>query len=173
MLMLASTVSGAATSGWSVSAVPGSGQDDVLLGTACPNGSDCVAVGVTLGDLAAGTTVPTPIVDTWNGSSWTYGTGAPLPSGLEGGFFGVSCLNAADCWAVGTETQAGGGGNSTGALVENWNGQAWSVVSTPTPSGNGAVGAFLQGVTCTSSSNCVAVGYTTDSNGGNLNDLIL
>ena len=91
---LAPADSSAAQSGWSVSTVPGSGQDDVLLGTACPSGADCIAVGVTLGDLSSGTTVPTPIVDTWNGSSWTYGTGAPLPSGLEGGLFDVTCVNA-------------------------------------------------------------------------------
>ncbi len=173
LALVAPTTSGAAVSGWSVSTVPGSGVDDVLLGTACPSGSDCLAVGVTLGDLNSPTTVPTPIIDNWNGSSWTYGTGAPLPSGLEGALFDVTCVNTADCWAVGTETQAGGNGNSTGALVENWNGAAWSVVPTATPSGNGVVGAFLQGVTCTSASDCIAVGYTTDVNGGNLNDLIL
>jgi hypothetical protein len=172
-VLVAPGQSGAAQSGWTVSTVPGSGQDDVLLGTACPSGADCFAVGVTLGDLSSGTTVPTPIVDTWNGSDWASGTGAPLSSGLEGGLFAVTCANASDCWAVGTETEAGGNGNSIGTLVENWNGATWSVVPTPTPSGNGAVGAFLQGVTCTSPSDCIAVGYTTDVNGGNLDDLIM
>jgi hypothetical protein len=171
-LVAPAAVSGAATAGWSVSTVPGSGEDDVLLGTACAGGSECFAVGVTLGDLSSPTTVPTPIVDTWNGSSWTYGVGAPLPAGLEGGLFDTTCASAVDCWAVGTELEAGGTGNPTGALIENWNGSSWSVVPTPTPGGSGVVGAILQGVTCTSAANCIAVGYTTDVNGENLNDLI-
>ena len=172
LALVAPSASSAATSGWSVSTVPGSGEDDVLLGTACTSGTQCFAVGVTLGDLSSPTTVPTPIIDSWNGTSWNYSTGAPLPAGVEGGLFNITCASPVDCWAVGTQLEAGGNGNSTGALVENWNGTAWSVVPTPTPSGNGVVGAFLQGVTCTSPSDCIAVGYTTDINGGNLNDLI-
>jgi hypothetical protein len=162
----------AATSGWSVSTVPGSGVDDVLLGTACTGGTQCFSTGISLGDLSSPTSVPTPIIDVWDGSRWTYTTGAPLSDGVEGGLFNVTCASPIDCWAVGAQLEAGGNGNSTGALVENWNGSAWSVVPTPTPDGNGVVGAFLQGVTCTSPSNCIAVGYTTDINGGNLNDLI-
>ncbi len=164
--------SSGATSGWSVSTVPGSGEDDVLLGTACASGTQCFAAGVTLGDLSSPNTVPTPLIDSWNGASWIYSTGAPLPAGVEGGLFNIACPNPIDCWAVGTELEAGGNGNSTGALVENWNGSSWSVVPTPMPGGNGVVGAFLQGVTCTSPSDCVAVGYTTAITGGNLNALI-
>ena len=172
LTVVAPSTGSAATSGWSVSTVPGSGEDDVLLGTACTSGTQCFAAGVTLGDLSSPTTVPTPIIDSWNGASWTYGSGAALPAGVEGGLFNIACASPVDCWAVGTQTEAGGNGNSTGALVENWNGTAWSVVPTPTPSGNGVVGAFLQGVTCTSPSACIAVGYTTDINGENLNDVI-
>jgi hypothetical protein len=172
LALVGPSTSSAATSGWSVSTVPGSGEDDVLLGTACTSGVQCFAAGVTLGDLSSPSTVPTPIIDSWNGASWTYSTGAALPAGVEGGLFDITCANSVDCWAVGTQLEAGGNGNSTGALIENWSGTAWSVVPTPTPSGNGVVGAFLQGVTCTSASDCIAVGYTTDGNGGNLNDLI-
>ena len=172
LTIVAQSTGGAATSGWSVSTVPGSGVDDVLLGTACTSGTQCFAAGVTLGDLTSGTTTPTPIIDSFDGSRWTYGTGAALPVGIEGGLFNITCVNSVDCWAVGTETETGGNGNSTGALIENWNGTDWSVVPTPTPSGNGVVGAFLQGITCTSPSACTTVGYTTDINGGNLTDLI-
>ena len=147
-------------------------RDDVLLGTACTSGTQCFAAGVTLGDLSSGNTTPIPIIDSFDGSSWTYGTGAPLPAGVEGGLFNITCASPVDCWAVGTETEVDGNGNSIAALVENWNGTVWSVVPTPTPSGNGVVGAFLQGITCTAPSECIAVGYTTDINGGNLNDLI-
>jgi hypothetical protein len=41
-------------------------------------------------------------------------------------------------------------------LVESWNGSAWSVVASP----NSGTGGFLSGVSCTSSSRCIAVGYS-------------
>jgi hypothetical protein len=172
LLVVAPITSSAATSGWSVSTVPGSGVDDVLLGTACTGGAQCFAAGVTLRNLSSPAAAPTAIIDSWNGASWTYSTGAPLPAGVGGGLFDITCANPVDCWAVGTQLEDGGNGNSTGALVENWNGTTWSVVPIPTPSGTGVVGAFLQGVSCTSPSSCIAVGYTTDIHGGNLNDLI-
>jgi hypothetical protein len=171
-VIVAPATSSAATSSWTVSTVPGSGDDDVLLATDCISGAQCFATGVTLGDLSSGTTVPTPIIDSWNGLKWTYSTGAPLPTGVQGGLFNLTCASPVDCWAVGAKLEASGNGNSTGALIENWNGSKWSVVPVPTPSGNGVVGALLQGVTCTSASDCIAVGATTDVNGGNLNDLI-
>ena len=132
LALVAPVASSGAMSGWSVSTVPGSGDDDVLLGTACTSGTQCFATGVTLGDLSSGTTVPTPIIDSWDGATWTYSSGAPLPAGVEGGLFGATCASPTDCWAVGTQLTAGGNGNSTGALVENWNGFAWSLEPTPT-----------------------------------------
>src|SRR5580693_5035837 len=57
-------------------------------------------------------------------------------------------------------------------LAEHWDGSHWSMVQSPTPTGNNVAGAILQSVSCTSSSNCVAVGYSTDSNGENLNALV-
>ena len=147
-------------------------MDDVLLSTSCADAVACIAVGVTLGNLGGGNDAPTPIIDSWNGSEWSYGTGGALPAGYEGGLFGSTCAGAQDCWAVGAELAVAGNGNSTGALAENWNGSTWTVTPVPLPSGASIVGAFLQGISCTTPSDCMAVGYTTDSNGGNLNDLI-
>ena len=42
---------GAATSGWYVATVPGTGLDDVLLGSTCANALQCWAVGISLGNL--------------------------------------------------------------------------------------------------------------------------
>jgi hypothetical protein len=163
---------GAATTGWTIAPVPGTGNDDILLGTTCPNSIQCFAAGVSLADIGAPTSTPSPIVDTWNGASWSLGNGAPLPAGVNGGLFGASCASARECWAVGAELGVVNNGNPTGALIEQWDGSAWSVVPTPVLSGPGVVGAFLQGVTCVSISNCITVGYTTDVNGENLNALI-
>ena len=83
----------------------------------------------------------------------------------------MACVSGSDCWAVGA-VLAVGGGNPSGTLIENWNGSSWSIVPSPNPTAPGVVGAVLQGVSCTSASNCMAVGFATDDDGENLNDVI-
>ena len=102
-----------------------------------------------------------------------FGPQAPVPPGDGGGFFAVSCVNGADCWAVGAVLGVSGNGNrASGTLIENWNGASWSIVPSPTPSGPGVQGAVLQGVTCMSATDCVAVGFSTDDTGANLQAVI-
>jgi hypothetical protein len=55
-------------------------------------------------------------------------------------------VSASDCWAVGTS------GTYTQVIAQNA-GSGWSVVSSPSSYGSG-----LGGVSCTSSSDCWAVG---------------
>ena len=161
---------GAATSGWYVATVPGTGADDVLLGSTCANALQCWAVGITLANLGGGKSSPSPLVEAWNGTTWTL-VPMPLPGGEGGGLFDATCVNGSDCWAVGAVV-ATGSGNPTGTLIEQWNGTSWSVVPSPTPSGPGVVGAILSSVSCASASSCMAVGYATDVNGNNLTDVI-
>ncbi len=162
---------GASTSGWYVSTVPATGGDDILLGSSCPNALQCFATGVTIFNINA-TSTYAPLVERWNGSSWAKSS-APVPAGQGGGIFDVSCLNGTNCWGVGTvinETE--GTGNPSGTLIEHWDGTAWSIVPSPNPSDANVAGALLQSVSCASPSSCVAVGYASDANGRNLNDLI-
>jgi hypothetical protein len=169
--VLGASSGGAATAGWYVAATPGTGSDDVLLGSSCANSVQCMAVGITLNNLGSNGT-NTPLVEIWNGSNWTLGAQPPLPSAAGGGLLDVSCVSGSDCWAVGTVVGAGGGGDPTAALIENWNGVSWSMVPSPAPTGPGVVGAFLQGVSCASAFSCVAVGYSTDDTGANLHTVI-
>ena len=133
----------AATSGWYVAPVPGTGgKDDVLLGSTCANSLQCWAVGITLENLGGGNpSSVSPLVEVWNGTTWTL-VPMPLPGGEGGGLFGATCVNGSDCWAVGAVV-ATGSGNPTGTLIEQWNGTSWSVVPSPTPGGPGVVGAIL------------------------------
>ena len=87
-----------------------------------------------------------PLVESWNGSSWSLGPQAPVPPGDGGGLFDVSCVNGADCWAVGAVLGVAGNGNPSATLIENWNGSSWSIVPSPTPTGPDVQGAVLQGV---------------------------
>jgi alpha-tubulin suppressor-like RCC1 family protein len=72
----------------------------------------------------------------------------------------VSCVSLGFCAAVGSQSALG-----DEALIENWNGTAWSTIAAPpTPTGS-SVPPFeriadtrLEAVSCTSASFCVAVG---------------
>ena len=159
------TPSQAASSGWNIVTSPSSSPtaDDILLGSSCADSFSCWAVGVTINNISSNSTF-TPLVEHWSGSSWALVSTPPIPNG--GGLFGVTCINGSDCWAVGAVLGVAGGGSPTGSLTEHWDGDSWSIVPSPTPVGD--VGALLQGVSCTSSSNCWAVGFGTDQNGENL-----
>ncbi len=161
---------GASASGWSIATVPGSGADDILLGSACANALQCWAVGVTLHNVNSNQTIA-PLAEAWNGSSWSVSTLASFPAGTGGGLFDLTCVNGGDCWAVGA-TQSDMGSNPNGTLIEHWDGSAWSIVPSPTPGGPGVTGALLESVSCTSASDCFAVGYASDDNGLNLSDLV-
>ena len=163
----------AAPSGWYVATVPGTGSNDILLGSTCANAQQCWAVGITLNGLGGGSpSSVSPLVEAWNGSAWAL-VPVSLPAGVTGGgFFDATCVNGADCWAVGAQVDASGNGNPTGTLIEHWDGTAWSAVASPSPGGPGVQGAILSGVSCASASSCVAVGYATDDTGANLTDVI-
>jgi hypothetical protein len=48
-------------------------------------------------------------------------------------------------------------------LVEHWNGTSWSIVASANPAGPAF--AALSGVSCTSATDCTAVGFALDSSG--------
>src|ERR1700723_2580739 len=70
--VLGASSGGAATAGWYVATTTGTGSDDVLLGSSCANSVQCVSVGITLNNLNSNG-ADTPLVEIWNGSSWTLG----------------------------------------------------------------------------------------------------
>ncbi|MGO9973861.1 MAG: hypothetical protein ACLP01_13860 [Solirubrobacteraceae bacterium] len=80
---------------------------------------------------------------------------APSPSGAQGiSLMGVSCSSPAACIAVGYY-QPAGTEQLTLTLAERWDGSSWSILPTPNPS---ALYSALDGVSCISATNCVAVG---------------
>jgi len=65
------------------------------------------------------------------------------------------------CTAVGDSRNSNG---TQGSIVaERWDGTAWTIQNTPTPTGATFNG--LGGVSCTSATACTASGGTTDSAG--------
>ncbi len=164
----AATVPG--PSGWNIVTAPSTGQaDDIILASTCANAVECWAVGTTVTGLGGGSTQHfTPLIEQWNGATWSLAA-IPANPAVQGGFFGVTCVTVADCWAVGT-VLAGQAGEPTGTLAAHWNGTAWSTVATPSPPG--APGAVLQGVTCVATADCWAVGYTTTATEGDESTLL-
>ena len=156
----------AAPSGWNIVTSPGTGGDDVALGSACANASECWSVGVSIANINSNATFGA-LIQAWDGRSWALEPSPAQPANEGSGLFGVTCAASSDCWAVGTVL--GAAGNPAGTLTEHWDGASWVVVPSPVP--NGSAGGILQGVSCVSLSDCWAVGYTTDSNGGPLNVL--
>ena len=86
-------------------------------------------------------------------SSWSI-TPTPNVNSNFHSLNGVSCLSVSFCMAVGDYE----GGTGDLNLAEQWNGTAWSIVSTPNPPST--EDSFLSSVSCTSSTSCMAVGST-------------
>ena len=122
-----------------------------LEGIDCPTTTSCLAVGAT--SNGPGTPFHT-LVYRYNGSTWSI-IKSPNPSSAPAGnvFQDVSCVSATKCFLIGTAGEQ--------MLVERWNGTGWKRQHLPALSGN----AFLNGISCSSASACVAVGYIGNSDG--------
>ena len=77
----------------------------------------------------------------------------PVPGVPSGQLSAVSCTSSNACIAVGW--------TGTGSLAERWDGNAWTILTVPLPTG--ATKSELDAVSCASVSVCVAVGSYTVS----------
>lgn len=98
----------------------------------------------------------------WNGSSWSMVSMPAEPAGIYNQFSSVTAISPGNVWAVGEVENETTGSIVSTALIEHWNGTAWSVVSSPVTS----TGTVLTGVTSSSATDVWAVG--TDSSGTTL-----
>lgn len=128
----------------------------VLLGVSCTGANACVAVGTDSSDPNGGRT----LAEAWNGMSWTVML-TPNPPSIGGSnLYGVSCISAHACMAVGQTSIVHGGK----PLAERWDGTAWKVVATPRPRGGDS---GLNKVSCGAVNACVAVGFAIRSSHNN------
>lgn len=144
-------------SSWSIVPSPNSSpsQDNALDAVTCLSGSDCWAAG---DYYDANTNFPTPqtLIEHWDGTSWVI---VPSPNVDNTNVLtGITCTSSSDCWAVGYHEQ---GINFSRTLVQHWDGTSWSAVTSPNTSDNDAD--YLNGVACTTSTECWAVGYVITS----------
>lgn len=127
-----------------------------LVGVSCVSASSCTAVG-SYGDG----TIGGPWVLTETGDSWTS-VGAPQPSDSTGNgqFWDASCPATSSCVAVGEYESTSSG---FAGLLSTGSGSSWTAMSAPMPAnGVSSQGAATYGVSCASSSRCLAVGVYSD-----------
>ncbi len=146
---------------WSVTPSPNASpaQDDYLNGVSCSSASACVAVG----RIFNGTNSQT-LVETWDGTAWSVTPSLNSSPTHNNELTGVSCTAATACVAAGYYSN----GTDNQTLIETWDGTTWSV--TPSPNATPTQDNYLTGVSCSSASACVAVGYY--SNGTNVRTLV-
>jgi Fibronectin type III domain len=137
---------------WSMVPSPTSGRS-AFTGVSCLSARSCTAVGF-FSDPVSG--APQALVEVWNGTSWSI---VAAPNNSNNNYFpeSVTCLSAKFCTLVGYQTPLG---SNQQALVETWNGTAWSIVPTPNVS---TTASLLDGVSCVSRTSCTAVGYFRNS----------
>ncbi|MDA8400237.1 MAG: hypothetical protein M0008_09350, partial [Actinomycetota bacterium] len=139
-------------------------QANVLNGISCVSTKFCVATGA----YYNGTTAQNLIL-TWNGVTWSLDAAPSIST--SGSRFnvlnGISCVSTKFCVATGTF----GNGTTAQNLILTWNGVTWSLDAAPSISTSGSEANQLTGVSCTSTSFCVATG--TFGNGTTAQNLIL
>lgn len=118
----------------------------------CTSSAACSATGYSYGG-----TKSTVFAEVWDGTSWAL-QGLPVPAGGKAGLVsGISCLAASDCVATGYYEA----GKSLLSLADVSDTSGWQVQPTPNvhkKNGTNDLWTMLGAVSCTSQSDCVAVG---------------
>jgi len=153
---------------WTTQTVPPPSGPPNATATAvsCVSATFCMAVGTSdFGFDHTQTNLKGPIAtfaERWDGTAWSL---LPTPHAGPGlSLLSLSCVSPTFCVAVGANHTTGRmsnpgfvGGGKLRAVLEVWNGTAWSV--RPTPLG-AMPNSALTGVSCVSGRFCIAVGST-------------
>jgi hypothetical protein len=136
----------------------------VLNGIACPSASNCIAVG------RVGSTGYLPESEIWNGSTWSPQP-MPYPSVNNLGTIAeaVSCPAANFCFAAGSRfaprDPKAPNVYALDPYIAKWDGSKWTEVTLPLH--NPARLAQLKSISCSSTTNCWAVGHYATGTGPN------
>jgi subtilisin family serine protease len=100
----------------------------------------------------------------WTGQDWERSE-TPSPSGASSSrLTGVACTSYSQCIAVGSYVDSG----TRKPLAMKWSSSTWSWSLSTVPVPSGAKSSELTAMSCTSASNCLAVGSYVDSSGTKL-----
>jgi hypothetical protein len=148
---------------WNVEATPtpsNAAPTGTFLNTdSCTAPASCVAVGAFGYVRRNGSENTSRLAEAQSGTAWAALLTAAPAHATSSALYGISCVDADSCLAVGGYAQVVNGIDSDSTLAEAWNGTLWSIESTPNRTNN----ASLVDVSCSSSDACIAVGSTGDS----------
>jgi hypothetical protein len=134
---------------WSSINPPPPTPDALLFGVSCVSDRFCMAVG----EVAPGAYMTQqPLIEQFDGSGWTEQVVPTLNANANVTLDSVSCVSTTFCMAVGQSPGTGP------ALVAEFNGTSWSLLTTPLASSNPSDGIQLEGVSCISATFCMVAG---------------
>ena len=113
---------------WSVIPSPNPDQNNYLFGVSAVSSSDVWAVGM---QVPVGRPEETLTMH-WDGTDWTV-VPSPNPTSSSQWLLNVATVSANDVWAVGLYYPPG---EASSTLMIHWDGQAWSVIPSPSPGGS-------------------------------------
>jgi len=136
-----------------------------LYGVACPQALTCIATGTV--QYSAQNDVTGALIEALSGQTWTWHSGPPSPTRHSILLNAVSCPTRLLCSAVGgliTGSTSFTGTSRALVALGDASGLS-SIVTVPLPNGGpgAADGNVLQGVACTRSGSCTAVGSESKS----------
>lgn len=138
---------------WNIVSSPNIGSVDYLDSVSCVSATSCMAVGGYYGVQATGQT----LIESWDGTSWNIVRSPNSSKRTLNVLFGVSCISASSCKAVGI--RRGRVLHSYRTLFESWNGRRWTLRTSPSM---GLATNYLESVSCVSVKSCEAVGEDSD-----------
>jgi hypothetical protein len=140
---------------WTVQPTPNPAHDSSFAAVACPSTTECVAVG------SASGSGPGSVAEVWNGTAWRAER-VPNPHGISStgqvALNAVSCPSTSLCVAVGTYTPNGSELTVSRSFSAVWQDGKWTEHPTAIIHAIGLDGTDLQGVSCPSTTACMAVG---------------
>jgi hypothetical protein len=143
---------------WTIVPSPNSSPTEFnfLNSVACVSATDCWAVGY----FQNGAITTRTLIEHWDGTSWTIVPSPDATTTRQNYLNSVTCLSSANCWAVGYYQTSP---TIFQTLIERWDGSSWTIVASPNT--DPARTNVLYGLTCTSASDCWAVGTDDVSDG--------
>jgi hypothetical protein len=98
----------------------------VLYGVSCTSETTCTAVGIY--DVFSVSGQVATIAERWDGTSWSIQPTADPTGSTYPTLYGVSCMSAKTCTAVGSYNDSTG---QAVTLAERWDGTSWVIQPTP------------------------------------------
>ena len=138
---------------WTVQSVPlpPNARGGELSAVDCPASAFCVATDSADGVNSSGYLVP--VIEVWNGSTWTAQVLPEQYVNQDATVTAVSCASTTSCVATGSYANV----DLQNMMAEVWNGSTWTLMTLPEPP-NSYQDGVLEGVSCASATNCTAVG---------------